>query len=27
VMDRYTCLLETLAEGMLHHQGGQPNNF
>jgi hypothetical protein len=27
VMDRQTRLLEALAEGMLHRQGGQPNDF
>jgi hypothetical protein len=26
-MDRQTHLLEALAEGMLHHHGGQPNDF
>jgi hypothetical protein len=27
VMDRQTRLLETLAEGILHHHGGKPNDF
>jgi hypothetical protein len=27
VMDRQTRLLETLAEGILHRHGGQPNDF
>ena len=27
VMDRQTCLLEALAQGMLHHHGGPPNDF
>jgi hypothetical protein len=27
VMDRQTCLLETLAQGMLHHHEGPPNDF
>ena len=27
VMDCQTCLMETLVEGLLHHNGGLPNNF
>ena len=27
VMDHQTCLMDTLAEGLLHHNGGQPNDF
>jgi hypothetical protein len=27
VMDRQTRLLETLAEGILHHHGGQSDDF
>jgi hypothetical protein len=27
VMDCETCLLETLAQGMLHRHGGPPNDF
>jgi hypothetical protein len=27
VMDHQTHLMETLAEGLLHHNGGPPNDF
>ena len=27
VMDRQTCLLEALAQGMLHRHGGPPHDF